>query len=279
MGEGLVQPAVAAAVEVGRRAGLISTRPAILQETNNTVVWLRPEPVVAKVATRADGRSDLHLEHGVATELARLGAEIAAPLPGTVPERHEPTGFTVSLWERVDGSRREPVEPDRLAQSLRRLHEALAATTQDLPSFEVSLDRARTALGNPTVMAALPPTDRTFLCDIYDDGLDRLRAVPVGQQRLHGQPHDANRLVTADGIRWIDFESCCVGPLEWDLAFQPSEVHEHFPNVDSDLLALLRRLNSARVATWCWAEARFPVMRRHGEIHLALLRGQRSDNS
>ena len=51
--------------------------------------------------------------------------------------------------------------------------------------------------------------------------------------------------MTSKGIRWIDFESCCIGPLEWDLAFQPDEVVRLFPETDLDLLALLRRLNSA----------------------------------
>jgi hypothetical protein len=45
--------------------------------------------------------------------------------------------------------------------------------------------------------------------------------------------------------------------------------------VDGELLALLRRLNSARVATWCFANAHLPDLRRHGEIHLELLRATR----
>ena len=43
-------------------------------------------------------------------------------------------------------------------------------------------------------------------------------------------------------------------------------------DVDVDLLALLQTLNSARVATWCWVQARFPEMRRHGKHHFALVR-------
>lgn len=80
--------------------------------------------------------------------------------------------------------------------------------------------------------------------------------------------------MTAHGLRWLDFESCCVGPLEWDLAFQSAEVSAAFPDVDGDLLRRLSRLNSARVATWCWGQARFPEMRRHGEVHLDALRAE-----
>jgi hypothetical protein len=32
----------------------------------------------------------------------------------------------------------------------------------------------------------------------------------------------AHRIVISEGIRWIDFESCCIGLHEWDLA--PSSV-------------------------------------------------------
>ena len=122
------------------------------------------------------------------------------------------------------------------------------------------------------VMAAMLPADRAFLREVSDEGLSVVAGADTPEHRLHGEPHDGNRLVTPAGLRWIDFESCCVGPLEWDLAFQPREVDADLIDIDHGLLALLRRLNSARVATWCLAQSRFPGMRRHGEIHLASLR-------
>ena len=75
-------------------------------------------------------------------------------------------------------------------------------------------------------------------------------------------------------MRWIDFESCCVGPVEWDLAFHSADVSAAFCDVDGNLLRRLSRLNRARVATWCWGMARFPEMRWHGEIHLHALRAE-----
>ncbi|HSH58683.1 MAG TPA: hypothetical protein VK988_03380 [Acidimicrobiales bacterium] len=66
--------ATRAAVEVGREYGVKATNPEVVQETNNTVVWLGPEPVIAKVATRTDAQDDLRLEHAVAVELAALEA-------------------------------------------------------------------------------------------------------------------------------------------------------------------------------------------------------------
>lgn len=123
-------------------------------------------------------------------------------------------------------------------------------------------------------MAALTPGDRSFLRSVYDAGLAELDGVDLDRQRVHGEPHDGNRVLTARGVRWIDFESCCVGPLEWDLAFQSDGVTATFSDIDHDLLRRLMRLNSARVATWCWGTARFPEMRRHGEFHLHALRAE-----
>jgi len=234
-------------------------------------VWLRPHAVIAKVATRPDARDDLRLEHAIASELVAVGGEIAAPLPATAPVSHEETGFVVTLWERVEGVERAPVEARDLLESLGRLHGALAKTTLPLPSFRSSLMHARRALDDDSLMAALLPADRAFLRDASDEGLSVLDDTATSEQRLHGEPHDGNRLLTSTGLRWIDFESCCVGPIEWDLAFQPDAVDVHLIDIDHALFALLRRLNSARVATWCLASD-LPGMRAHGEVHLALLR-------
>ena len=258
---------------MGTACGIQVTDPALLHETNNTVVWLRPAPVVAKVATRTDSKLDVCLEHAIGSELAALAADIAVPVPGREPVEHLPTGFVVTLWERLE--RVEAHAADRsLSHSLAALHAALARTRTKLPSFRAELMRARMALENDTFMAALPPSDRTFLRAVYDADLAELDGVDLDRQRLHGEPHQGNRLLTAQGIRWIDFESCCVGPLEWDLAFQSAGVSAPFPDVDDDLLRRLRRLNSARVATWCGGTARFPEMRRHGAFHLDALRAE-----
>lgn len=264
--------AVGAATEVARQFGIISPDPLLLQETNNTVVWLRPEPVVAKVAVRAHSQVDLRLEYAVAAELAALHAEIARPMPATFPVTHAGTGFVVTFWERLEGSDRTDVPAPELAASLCGLHAALDQTEVALPPFSAMLVKAREVLDNDAVMAALPLEDRTFLRDVYDVALSALEDVRLDGRRLHGEPHNGNRIKTRAGLCWIDFESCCIGPLEWDLAFQPPEVVRCFPEADGGLLTLLQRLNSARVATWCWAGARHPEMRHHGAKHIALLR-------
>jgi hypothetical protein len=270
-----VNPAVRAAVEVAEQFGLGVDEPRVLQAMNNTVVWLWPASVVAKVATRPNAKVDVRLEHAVACELVTQSAAIAPPFPGATPTEHPDTGFLVTLWTHVDGARAE-LAPHVLAESMQGLHTALAATSVALPSFRVGLARARTALDDDGVMSPLPLDERRFLRDVYDDALVQLEARSFVEQRLHGEPHEGNRLVADSGITWIDLESCCLGPLEWDLALLPPAAVECFPTVDADLLALMGVLDNARRATWCWTLAdRLAEVRTWGEQFLAALHASR----
>jgi hypothetical protein len=132
-------------------------------------------------------------------------------------------------------------------------------------------ETARAALDDDNRVAALDPADRAFLRSAFADLIVQLDTRSFVHRPLHGEPHDGNSVVTPEGIRWIDFEAACVGPVEWDLTFLPNVGVAAFPNVDRDLLGLLRTLNSARVATWCWVQAE---MRRHAELHLERVRDQ-----
>lgn len=38
---------------------------------------------------------------------------------------------------------------------------------------------------------------------------------------LHGDPHNGNVVLTRSAPRWLEFESVCSGPLEWDLSALP----------------------------------------------------------
>jgi hypothetical protein len=263
-------------MEVAGQAGIVSTEPVLLQETNNTVVWLRPEPVVAKVGVRVHAQGEIRLEHAVALELGAIGAESARAMPGIGPTLHNDTGFIVTLWERIEGADRALVPSEELARSLRRLHRALSETRVALPSFRGMLLKASEALGDESITAGVRQADRAFLRVVNDGGFAALEGASFDEYRLHGEPHGGNRIATSEGLRWIDFESSCTGPIEWDLGFQSDKVIDLFPEADRGLLALLRTLNSARVATWCLA-SRHPQMREHGELHLALLR-QPSDD-
>ena len=58
---------------------------------------------------------------------------------------------------------------------------------------------------------------------------------------------------TASGMLFTDFEACCIGPVEFDVADTwPDEVSDCYPGVDRHLLRQCRALVAAVVAVWCW---------------------------
>ena len=93
------------------------------------------------------------------------------------------------------------------------------------------------------------------------------------EQLLHGEPHPGNVLRTRHGLRFIDLETCCRGPVEFDLAHAPEEVGAHYPGADRDLLRACRLLMLAMITTWRWdRDDRFPNGRQLGTAWLGQLR-------
>jgi len=269
-------PGCSAAADVGRLFDIRSDDPVVIRETNNTVVWLRPHPVIAKVGTRADSHEGLAREHEVAGALHLMGAPVAEPLTDASPTRHPATGFMVTLWRRLDHDPTAEVPGWQVHSSLCQVSEALAASRIVLPDFRIGLQRARSALNGDMHTMALPAQDLSLLLEVLDGLLPELDNRPLPQHALHGEPHEGNRLSTPSGIRWIDLESVCRGPLEWDLTFLSEDARRHYAEIDQPLFTMLSMLNSARVATWCGiaSSARFPEMRRYGQHHLDLLRAR-----
>jgi Ser/Thr protein kinase RdoA (MazF antagonist) len=264
--------AVAAARRVGAVCGYATAHPALIQETNNTVVWLRPHEVIAKVGKWSHSAESLTREHEVASVLAGAGGPVARPVAGIGPTRDEPSGYLVTLWARLEHDPDRVVDPTEAGASLRALHDALMDFGGALPSFEGILDLARDVLWDDRAMAPLAAADRWLLRHVYDRIRDEVREHAYRARPIHGEAHDGNLLVTPDGLRWIDLENVSIGPLEWDLAFLPERAADGFPEADRELLDRLRTLNSARVATWCFARWEFEELRWHARYHLDRVR-------
>jgi aminoglycoside phosphotransferase (APT) family kinase protein len=264
--------AVGAALRVAARFGYASDEPAVIQETNNTVVWLRPHPVVAKVGKWGHSHASLVREHRIAKALAADGAPVGPPVAGTAPVRDEETGYTVTLWERLEHDPEEEPDPLDAGSSLRDLHRALDRFGDGLPSFQASLDLAQATLWDDRAMKVLSASDRSLLRGAYERLRNELAGLRYPIRPVHGEAHLGNLLVTPDGLRWIDLENVSMGPLEWDLAFLPEGSAVVFPEADERLLTLLRTLNSGRVATWCFARWEFQELHWHGRHHLEEVR-------
>ena len=121
---------------------------------------------------------------------------------------------------------------------------------------------------------ALALEDRALL----QETLTRLaaRAATGGpQQILHGEPHPGNVLDTPGGPRFIDLETFCRGPVEFDLAHAPAEVAAHYASHDPALLEECRTLSLALATTWRWdREDTFPDGRAIGVAWLAEVRAR-----
>ena len=55
---------------------------------------------------------------------------------------------------------------------------------------------------------------------------------------------------TASGPLFIDLETACRGPIEFDVAHVPDDVGASYPDIDQALLLQCRRLVLAMVAAW-----------------------------
>lgn len=97
------------------------------------------------------------------------------------------------------------------------------------------------------------------------------------EQLLHGEPHPGNLLSTKNGPLFVDLETCCRGPVEFDLAHVPAEASEHYPPVDQELLRACRVLALAMVAAWRWDRTdQFPNGQRAARELLGALRAVQS---
>jgi len=250
----------------------------VLEDWNNTIIRLDPASVVAKVGTShfRDARLEsLERELAVAEHLAARGAPVVPPAREVPPGPHRRDGFTVTLWQYVEPIAGGELAAAEMATALGLVHDALSDFDGPLPRFDVELADARRLL-QPERSPSLTSVDRRFLLGVVDE-LEATLAAPVGRS-LHGSPHAANWLLSGDGPLLLDFETACLGPVEWDLAALGDEVLGFFPKADRTLISALRRMRSACVAAKCWvAPERAPEVREAANVHLMLLRGQRLD--
>jgi hypothetical protein len=71
----------------------------------------------------------------------------------------------------------------------------------------------------------------------------------------------------------VDFETCCRGPVEFDLAHAPEEVSKHYPGLDAERLRECRMLALAMVTAWRWDRGdQLPNGRRLGTEWLSQIR-------
>ncbi|MDG9710443.1 phosphotransferase enzyme family protein [Streptomyces sp. DH10] len=266
-----VPRAVAAAMSTASSLGLTADDAIVLHDSNKLTLRLLPCDVLARVAPVADQVARFEVE--LAQRLAESGCPVAALEPRVEPRVHERDGFVVTLWTYYEPVAPREAPPADYAHALERLHAGMRKLDVPTPHFTDRVEQAQQLVANRDRTPALADADRELL----GDTLGSLRRVigerGAAEQLLHGEPHPGNVLTTENGLLFIDFETCCRGPVEFDLAHAPEEVGEHYPGVDQDLLRQCRLLVLAMITTWRWDRGdQFPNGRRMGTEWLGRIR-------
>ena len=245
-----VPRAVAAGVSTAAALDLRVDDAVVLHDSNKLTLRLLPCDVLARVAPVAHQVAQFEIE--LAQRLAGSESPVAALEPRVEPRVYERDGFVVTLWTYYEPATPREVAPADYANALERLHAGMRKLDVAAPHFTDRVEEAQQLVASRDHTPALADADRELL----GNTLRSLRRV-IGErggaeQLLHGEPHPGNVLTTKNGPLFIDLETCCRGPVEFDLAHAPEEVSEHYPGVNQDLLRECRILVLAMITTWRW---------------------------
>ena len=265
-----VERAVGAAEEVASELGLAVAEASVLHSSNKLALRLLPCDIVARVAFAGLEKFQAELE--LARSLAEAGGPVARLVPGVQPRVYERRGFAVTLWTYYAQRRRE-VSPADYAQALERLHDGMAKVDATVPHFSERVADAQELVSSPNLTPGLEDADRKLLSSTLRSRSRAIAERSSAEQLLHGEPHRGNLLNAQSGPLFIDLETCCRGPVEFDLAHVPEAVSERYAGADRELLQLCRLLVLAMVAAWRWDRGdQFPNGKRAGNALLGALR-------
>jgi aminoglycoside phosphotransferase (APT) family kinase protein len=266
-----VPRAVAAAMSVASSLDLAVDDTIVLHNSNKLTLRVLPCNVLARVAPKAHQVAQFEVE--VAQRLAESGCPVAALEPRVAPRVYQRDGFVVTLWTFYEPATPGEVSPAEYATALERLHAGMRKLDLPAPHFTDRVDQAQQLVASRDHTPALADADRELLGDTLR-GLRRGIGERGGaEQLLHGEPHPGNVLTTKNGLLFIDLETCCRGPVEFDLAHAPEEVSGHYPGANHHLLRECRILVLAMITTWRWDQGdRLPNGRRLGTEWLSQIR-------
>ena len=267
-----VPRAVAAAISSASALDLAVDDAIVLQDANRLVLRLLPCDVVARVAYVVH-QPGAEFEVELAQRLAKTESPIAALEPRVQPRVHMRDGFAVTLWAYYEPVPPREVAPAEYAHALERLHAGMRQIDVTTPHFTDRVAEAQRLVGSRDHTPALADADRELLSNTLRSLRRAIADRGAAEQLLHGEPHPGNVLRTKKGLLFVDLETCCRGPVEFDIAHVPEAVSEHYPDADQELLRECRILTLAMVAAWRWdRDDQFPNGRRAGAELLSQMR-------
>jgi phosphotransferase family enzyme len=262
--------AVGAAREVASGLDLAAADARVLHNSNKLTLRLLPCDVVARVAFA--GHEAFHVELEIGRRLAEIEVPVASLEPRVEPRVHERHGFVVTLWTYYEQARQE-LSPTDYAKALERLHAGMANVDVTVPHFSDRVAEAQQLVASLDRTPGLEDSERKLLSSTLRSQRREISERSSDEQLLHGEPHAGNLLNTESGPLFIDLETCCRGPVEFDLAHVPEEVSECYSGADQELLRACRLLVLAMVAAWRWdLDDQLPNGQRAGQELLGALR-------
>jgi len=157
-------------------------------------------------------------------EMARRLEEADCPIavldPRVDPLVHVRDGFAITYWKYYEPLPAADTTLAEYAQTLERLHAGMRQLDAPAPHFTERVEEAQSIVRDRSQSPELIDADRELLAN----SLRSLRRAVVDrgadEQLLHGEPHAGNLLRTTSGMRFIDLETCCYGPVEFDIAHE-----------------------------------------------------------
>ena len=267
-----IQSAVGAAMSTASALDLRVDDAVVLHDSNRLALRLRPCDVLARVA-HVEGQGGAEFEVEVARRLAETDSPVASLDPRVEPRVYVRDGFVVTLWTYYEPVSLREVAPAEYAQALERLHAGMRQGDFIAPHFTDRVAEAQSLVGNRAQTPDLRDADRELLSNTLRKLTWAIGQRDAAEQLLHGEPHPGNLLKTKNGLLFTDLETCCRGPVEFDVAHVPEEVRTRYPDADQDLLRECRLLMLAMVATWRWdRHDQLPNGRRMGTELLSQIR-------
>lgn len=266
-----VARAVAAARWTASALGLEVDEADVLHASNRLAVRLLPCDTLARVALPTHEAAAFEVD--LAARLAAAGSPVGRLDPRVEPRVHERDGFTITLWTYYEPRTDRARSPGEYADALSRLHVGMQDVDITAPHFTDRVREARLLVESRDRTPDLADADRDLLANTFTRVMPLIARRGAAEQLIHGEPHPGNVIDTRDGPLFIDLETACRGPVEFDLAHVPTDVSERYAGIDRALLGECRVLVLAMIAAWLLDPAdQFPSGRQAARELLAALR-------
>jgi Ser/Thr protein kinase RdoA (MazF antagonist) len=266
---------VGAAVSTASALGLRVDDAVVLSDSNRLTLRLWPCDVLARVA-HMQHRAGAEFEVEIARRLAETDSPVASLDARVEPRVHLRDGFVVTLWTYYEPLSRGDVAPAEYARALERLHAGMRHADVVAPRFADRVAEAQSLVGDRARTPDLQDADRELLSNSLRESTSAIGERNAAQQLLHGEPHPGNVLATKDRLLFTDLETCCRGPVEFDVAHVPEDVSARYSDADHELLSECRTLMLAMVASWRWdRDDQLPDGRRMGTELISRIRAAR----